>query len=105
LISSNNLQESVIDAYGKAVHAMAHSNIPQADQSDMRHGKATKAGTAEHRFDISAGVATTGIKGGDRKKVYSDSPGVGCESAGVWHLIEGREALGHHNQVSFRVRL
>ncbi|KAJ7258690.1 hypothetical protein C8J57DRAFT_529670 [Mycena rebaudengoi] len=76
---------------------MAHANTPQPDQTDMRHGPEAKAGTAEHRFQISAGVATTKNKG-DRKKVYSDTPGIGCERAGVWHLIEGREALGHHNQ-------
>ncbi|KAJ7921882.1 hypothetical protein B0H13DRAFT_2318000 [Mycena leptocephala] len=90
----------VIDAYSKAVQAMAYVNPPQVDQTDERHSKEVKAGTAVHKFPISAQVPTTNDKR-DRDRIYSDEPGFGCERAGVWHFIEGREVLGHHKQGLF----
>ncbi|KAJ7429038.1 hypothetical protein FB451DRAFT_1425688 [Mycena latifolia] len=79
-IVQDGFEEGVIEAYNKAVHVMVFVNPPQPDQTDMRHG-----------------VNTTNNKA-DCTKVYSETPGIGCEPGGVWHFIEGQEAMGHHNQ-------
>ncbi|KAJ7690424.1 hypothetical protein B0H17DRAFT_1201755 [Mycena rosella] len=37
-IIQDGFHENIIDAYGKAVHAMAFVNTPNRDQTTMRHG-------------------------------------------------------------------
>ncbi|KAJ6553425.1 hypothetical protein B0H19DRAFT_1156413 [Mycena capillaripes] len=96
-VVQDGFHENLIEAYNKAVHAMAFVNPPQPDQTAMRHGLSAKEGKAVHRFPISAAVKTT-LDKTDRTRVYSDTPGVGCEPGGVWHFVEGREQTGHHGQ-------
>jgi hypothetical protein len=77
----------VINAYGKVVHAMAHANPPQADQTNERHGEEAKAGTAVHKFPISAQVPTTNNKDKHSNRIYREEPGTSRKHAGVWHLL------------------
>ncbi|KAJ6603786.1 hypothetical protein B0H10DRAFT_2078693 [Mycena sp. CBHHK59/15] len=106
-IVQDGFHENIIDAYGKAVHAMAFVNTPNRDQTTMRHGPLAENGTSVHRFPIApevkwtskpaeAGLRNTQVS--DPGRVYSDKPGEGCEPSGVWHFIEGREQIGHHGQ-------
>jgi hypothetical protein len=87
---------------------MVFVNTPQPDQTATRHGPDAEKGTSVHRFPIAPEVKWTSecAEGGLRNTrvsepglVYSDAPGQGCEPAGVWHFIEGREQIGHHGQV------
>ncbi|KAJ6612994.1 hypothetical protein B0H10DRAFT_259094 [Mycena sp. CBHHK59/15] len=106
-IVQDGFHENIIDAYGKAVHAMAFVNTPNRDQTTMRHGPLAENGTSVHSFPIApevkwtskpaeAGLRNTQVS--DPGQVYSDKPGEGCEPSGVWHFIEGREQIGHHGQ-------
>lgn len=98
----------MIDAYSKAVHAMAYINTPKHDQTIMRHGPLADDGTSFHHFPIAPDVKWTpkpaeaglqNTQASDPGRVYSDKPGIGCEPSGVWHFIEGREQIGHRGQV------
>jgi hypothetical protein len=93
----------------KVVHVMVFVNTPQLDQTAMRHGPQVEKGTSVRCFPIAPEVKWTSERAevglwntrvSEPGLVYSDTPGEGCEPAGVWYFIEGREQIGHHRQVS-----
>ncbi|KAF7342725.1 Histone-lysine N-methyltransferase SET9 [Mycena sanguinolenta] len=103
-VVNDGFHPTVIDAYAKAVHAMAYVNTPKCDQTASRHGSVKKT---VYRFPIAPGVERTsdrteaGLYNQKDSKpgvVYSENEAEGCEAASVYHLVEGTEQMGHRGK-------